>query len=331
MNSYPHHIGDFNTATRHLSRLERGLYRDMLDMYYDTESALDGADFGRLARRLLCRSDDELAALQFLLEEYFELQEDGRYVQARCERELDIYREKQVGSNEVKQNENLRQKRSRARRAAMFAALRAKGVVPAGTAKMAELLALCRRHGITVTEDGAHAAGHAPVTAHDTGCHAGVTANQNQNQNHINTPQPPSGGEDEWFEAAQNLLSHFPELRRTRAVEAAVLIRDLVGQGKVSREELVAAAARQAKALGKDGGKACPGVLRWLRESRWLDLPVQAASAAVPDDWRDTRSGVIAMGRSLGLGDWDEQAEPIFRAYEARVERFLAQRDTVSA
>ncbi|MGE8450704.1 MAG: DUF1376 domain-containing protein, partial [Pseudomonadales bacterium] len=39
MNHYPHHIGDFNTATRHLSRLERAIYRDMRDMYCDTEAA----------------------------------------------------------------------------------------------------------------------------------------------------------------------------------------------------------------------------------------------------------------------------------------------------
>lgn len=331
MNSYPHHIGDFNTATRHLSRLERGLYRDMLDMYYDAETALDGSDFGLLARRLLCRSDDELAALQFLLDEYFELQEDGRYLQARCEREIDFYRQRQVGNDEVKKNETLRQTRSRARRSAIFAALRSKGLTPSFNAKMADLLALCREHAITVTEGGAHVSGSEHVTAHDTARHVDVTANQNQNQNHINTPQPPAGGEDVWFQAAQNLLAHFPEHRRTRAVEAAGVICDLVGQGAVSLDDLVAAAARQSKALGKDGGKACPGVLRWLRESRWLDLPVQTAGSAVPDDWRDTRSGVIAMGRSLGLGDWDEQAEPIFRAYEARVERFLAQRDAVAA
>ena len=37
MNYYQHHIGDFNNATRHLSLVERAIYRDLLDMYYDTE------------------------------------------------------------------------------------------------------------------------------------------------------------------------------------------------------------------------------------------------------------------------------------------------------
>lgn len=330
MNHYPHHIGDFNTATRHLSRLERGLYRDMLDMYYDTESALDGSDMARLARRLLCRTDEEVSALQFLLEEFFELQEDGQYVQARCEREFDIYRQQQVGRDVVKKNENSRQVRSRARRSAIFSALRSKGVAPSFNAKMPDLLALCREHGVIVTEDGAHVPGDSHVTARDTACHVDVTANQNQNQNHINTPQPPAGG-DVWFQAAQDVLAHFPEHRRTRAVEAAGLIRDLVGKEAVSREELVAAAKRQSKALGKDGGKACPGLPRWLRESRWLDVSVQVAEASVPENWRDTRSGVIAMGMSLGLGSWDEAQEPYFARYEARVERALSQKDAVAA
>lgn len=330
MNHYPHHIGDFNTATRHLSRLERGLYRDMLDMYYDAESALDGSDIGRLARRLLCRTDEEVSALQFLLEEFFELQEDGRYVQARCEREIDIYRAQQVGRDVVKKNENSRQVRSRARRSAIFSALRSKGVAPSGLAKMADLLALCREHGVTVTEDGAHVSGGSNVTAHGTACHGDVTANQNQNQNHINTPQPPAGG-DVWFQAAQDLLVHFPEHRRTRAVEAAGLIRGLVDAGTVSREDLVAAAARQAHVLGKDGGKACPGLVRWLRESRWLDVSAQTAATAVPENWRDTRSGVIAMGMTLGVGNWDEVQEPYFARYEARVERVLGQKDAVTA
>ena len=29
MNFYQHHIGDFNNATRHLTRLERSIYRDL--------------------------------------------------------------------------------------------------------------------------------------------------------------------------------------------------------------------------------------------------------------------------------------------------------------
>jgi len=40
MNYYPHHIGDFNSATRHLTRIERSVYRDLIELYYDTEAPL---------------------------------------------------------------------------------------------------------------------------------------------------------------------------------------------------------------------------------------------------------------------------------------------------
>ncbi len=98
MNYYQHHIGDFNSATRHLTLVERALYRDLIEMYYDTEQAIDASDFERLARRLLCRTEDEKTALQYVLSEFFTLEGD-HYYQSRCEREIAEYqakREQQV-------------------------------------------------------------------------------------------------------------------------------------------------------------------------------------------------------------------------------------------
>lgn len=93
MNYYQHHIGDFNSATRFLTLVERALYRDLIEMYYDTEKAIDASDFDRLARRLLCRTDEEKTALRFVLSEFFELV-DNTYVQSRCEREIAEYHAK---------------------------------------------------------------------------------------------------------------------------------------------------------------------------------------------------------------------------------------------
>lgn len=59
MNYYQHHIGDFNNATRHLSLIERAIYRDLLDMYYDTEKAIDATSIDRLARRLQCTTEEQ--------------------------------------------------------------------------------------------------------------------------------------------------------------------------------------------------------------------------------------------------------------------------------
>lgn len=89
MNHYPHHIGDFNSATRHLTRVERSLYRDMLDLYYDTEQPLN-SDVQKLARRLIASSEEERAALQVVLEEFFTLEEDGWH-NHRCDTEIAKY------------------------------------------------------------------------------------------------------------------------------------------------------------------------------------------------------------------------------------------------
>lgn len=87
MNYYQHHIGDFNNATRHLSLVERAIYRDLLDMYYDTEKPIDASNLERLARRLQCTTEDQTSALKYILYEFFTL-DNGVYVNKRCEREI---------------------------------------------------------------------------------------------------------------------------------------------------------------------------------------------------------------------------------------------------
>ncbi len=340
MNHYPHHIGDFNTATRHLSRLERAVYRDTLDMYYDTETALDGSSFDRLARRLVCVTPEEVDALQFVLDEFFEHTDDGRYVHHRCERELAAFRAQQANNGVVKGNEKDRQARSRARRAAIFSALRTAGQSPAWNTSMRDLLALCREHGIAVPTD---APVTQPATAGAVTRHAPDTANQNQNHNQI-PPNPPAGGAVEVDAApargggrgnqagqgvgalaaatatATKLCAFFPEQRRTRLPEVAQLIASLEADGTVKAEQLLQAAAQQSERLGMDGGKASPAVLRWLREQRWMDVAADVSRVGdVPDNWRDSRSGVEAMGIRLGLGPWDQEKEKLFSSYDRRV------------
>ncbi len=91
MHFYPHNIGDFNNATRHLTRVERSVYRDAIDLYYDSESVLT-LDISKLAKRLLCHSDDEIQALKSILSEYFTMTEEG-YRHERCEIEIKKYRD----------------------------------------------------------------------------------------------------------------------------------------------------------------------------------------------------------------------------------------------
>lgn len=90
MNHYPHHIGDFDRATRHLTRIERSVYRDLLDLYYDTESRLT-LDIAALCRKIIARSNEESTAVEQVLNEFFEKTDTG-YWNERCEIEIEAYR-----------------------------------------------------------------------------------------------------------------------------------------------------------------------------------------------------------------------------------------------
>ena len=89
VNFYPHHIGDFDRATRHLSRIERSVYRDLIDLYYDTEQVLT-LDTQALCRRILARSNEEATAVEQVLNEFFTKTATGWY-HDRCEAEISAY------------------------------------------------------------------------------------------------------------------------------------------------------------------------------------------------------------------------------------------------
>jgi len=86
MHHYQHHIGDFNNATRHLTRIEKSIYRDLVELYYETEMPLQ-CDRIALARKIMARGDLELAAMDTVLEEFFTLEGDF-YHHTRCDSEL---------------------------------------------------------------------------------------------------------------------------------------------------------------------------------------------------------------------------------------------------
>lgn len=92
MHSYQHHIKDFNNSTRHLTHVERALYRDAIDLYYDREQPLPCDDFDRLARRLLAVTDEERAALKVILDEFFKLTSEG-YRHSRCDKDIEKYKQ----------------------------------------------------------------------------------------------------------------------------------------------------------------------------------------------------------------------------------------------
>lgn len=91
MHHYQHNIKTFNHATRHLTRVERALYRDLIELYYDTEQPLPAASFDRLCRLVLAHSDDEKTALHSVLDEFFVLTGDV-YTHDYCDAQIEKYR-----------------------------------------------------------------------------------------------------------------------------------------------------------------------------------------------------------------------------------------------
>jgi uncharacterized protein YdaU (DUF1376 family) len=92
MHYYERHIGDYLKDTAHLSLLEHGAYARLMDVYYTREGAIPEKDVNRL---IGARTKDERQAMQDVLTEFFELV-DGHYVQARCDREIARFKEKQA-------------------------------------------------------------------------------------------------------------------------------------------------------------------------------------------------------------------------------------------
>lgn len=86
MNYYPHHIGDYLTATAHLTWLEDAAYRRLMDVYYTRELPLP-ADIGQACRLVRAASKEERRAVETVLREFFEECPDG-WRHGRCDEEI---------------------------------------------------------------------------------------------------------------------------------------------------------------------------------------------------------------------------------------------------
>lgn len=94
MNYFELHLGDYAEATAHLSILEDGAYLRLMRKYYSTKQPLPG-DKRAIYRLIGARSKDEREAVDTVLDEFFDLQADGLYHQARCDAEIVRFQEKQ--------------------------------------------------------------------------------------------------------------------------------------------------------------------------------------------------------------------------------------------
>ena len=91
MHYYQHHIGDYRRDTAHLSLLEHGVYRQLLDWAYLDNDPIP-KETETVYRRLSARTDEEKNAVNIVLSEFFTL-EIG-YTQKRAEIEKQAYERK---------------------------------------------------------------------------------------------------------------------------------------------------------------------------------------------------------------------------------------------
>jgi len=99
MHYYEHNIGDYRRDTGHLTLLEHGIYRSLIDTYYLTQQPLF-SDIAKIMRAHCVRTADEQKALENVLSDFFVLTERG-YEHKRCEEGIEGYTEKSAKSKKA--------------------------------------------------------------------------------------------------------------------------------------------------------------------------------------------------------------------------------------
>jgi uncharacterized protein YdaU (DUF1376 family) len=103
MNYYEHHLGDYMRDTAHLSLIEDGVYRRLIDAYYAREKPLptEVSECCKLAR---VSGKKERDAVRYILREFFQLADDG-WRQKRCDEVIEKYYSKK---NKARDSANAR-------------------------------------------------------------------------------------------------------------------------------------------------------------------------------------------------------------------------------
>lgn len=92
MHYYQFNIADYRKDTTHLSMLEHGAYRQLLDWHY-LEQAPIPLETEVVFRRLSARTEEERSAIEIVLKELFTRTDKG-YIQHRVMREIEQYEAK---------------------------------------------------------------------------------------------------------------------------------------------------------------------------------------------------------------------------------------------
>lgn len=92
MNYYPFHIGDYASATRHLTWDEDMAYRRLIDAYYTREAPIP-TDLRQAHRLVMATTPEQREAVNTVLTEFFTETPDG-WINSRCDAEITAFRTK---------------------------------------------------------------------------------------------------------------------------------------------------------------------------------------------------------------------------------------------
>lgn len=109
MKYYKHHLGDYATRTQHLSVIEHGAYRLLMDAYYTAEKPLT-LDMNRLCLMIRATTVSEKKAVFSILNEFF-LKTEAGWQHRRIDAEIEEYMEI-VNRNKANGNKGGRPKKT---------------------------------------------------------------------------------------------------------------------------------------------------------------------------------------------------------------------------
>ena len=184
MNYYEHHIRDYDAATAHLSWDEDLAYTRLLRWYYRKERPIP-ADVKEACRQVRAQTTGQRKAVESVLQEFFELREDGWHKDT-CDEAIAKFQAGEPAREQKRENEETRLARHRAERAELFRIINGAGLHRPWNAPISELRELAKRLQAPALQDGdedEHATGNGntsnvPATPPATGTATPATATQ---------------------------------------------------------------------------------------------------------------------------------------------------------
>lgn len=188
VNYYEHHLRDYDAATAHLSWDEDLAYTRLIRWYYRKERPIP-ADVKEACRQVRAVSKPQRDAVHAVLQEFFELREDGWHKDT-CDEAIAAFQAGEPVREAKKTNEDTRLARHRAERAELFGVINAAGIHRPWNTPIAELRDLAKRlqEGDSATGNGNTS--NAPATQPATGTATPATATHG-NASPLPTPHSP--------------------------------------------------------------------------------------------------------------------------------------------